>query len=101
MTGIGWLLHGACWTALLYAAIGGVGEVRDSKGAVKRGALLTGHFLGLPLGRRLDFNPRRAIRRDQDCPPKRSLGLTADQLARVGRIDRSFANIGRADRSRS
>ncbi len=67
--------------ALFYPAFGGIGEVRDSKASSKRSTLLTGHFLGLPMERRLDFNLRRAIRRDHDWPQMRNFGLTADQLA--------------------
>jgi hypothetical protein len=58
MTGIGWLLHGVCWTALLSAALGGVGEVRDSKGSSKKGHFTDGPLPWPAAGAKAGFQPR-------------------------------------------
>jgi hypothetical protein len=76
------MLDGACCAG----ALGGVGEVRDSRGAEKRDTLLTGHFLDLSLGPRLDANPRRANRRDHDWSAKRTFELTVDQPTAAPRL---------------
>jgi hypothetical protein len=96
MTGIGWLLHGACWTAPLYAVLGGVGEVRNSKGSSKKG-----HFTGGPLpwpaaGAEAGFQP---LPRDPSAPrlaAEAELRIDGGPACARQGIDRSW-KLRRAD----